>query len=115
MSLLLAEEASALAWAGEPPRRVAEDQEAHALLAAPAHPVADIVRSRMLTTARSRLDALRLDMDAFARDRAATLADDHALIRRVAETEAARLRGTVRVVPVLPSDVIGLYVLLPVL
>ena len=112
---LLAEEATAIAWAGSPLRRVAEGDVALALLDALARPVADIVRDRQLAAFRQQLDHLRSDLDTYAAARAAALAEDHARIRKAAETEAARLRGTVTVTPLLPTDIVGLYVLLPVI
>ncbi|MBF0561548.1 MAG: DEAD/DEAH box helicase [Alphaproteobacteria bacterium] len=113
--LLLAEEATAIAWSGQPFTRTAEDEAAMALLDAPSKPVADTVRDRMLASALTRLDEVGSDIAAYATARAAVLAEDHGRIRRAAETEAARLRGTVTVTPVLPADVVGLYVLMPVL
>jgi hypothetical protein len=86
-----------------------------ALLDAPSKPVADTVRDRMLASALTRLDEVHSDLAAYASARAAALAEDHGRIRRAAETEAARLRGTVTVTPVLPADVVGLYILMPVL
>jgi hypothetical protein len=54
-------------------------------------------------------------LDVVARERAAALAADHARVREAAETRQARITTSVRVEPVLPVDVIGLYVLLPVI
>ena len=112
---LLAEEATAIAWSGTPPRRQAEGEAALALLDAPARAIADVVRDRQLGAAHRQIDSLRGDLEAFAAARAAALAEDHARIRKAAETEAARLRGRVTVTPILPADIVGLYVLLPVL
>lgn len=112
---LLAEEATALAWTGSPPRRVGEGDEALTLLDAPARPIADIVRDRQLASTGQYLKELLADIEVYTASRSLVLADDHGRIRKAAETDAARLRGRVTVTPVLPADVIGLYILLPVL
>jgi superfamily II DNA or RNA helicase len=113
--LLLAEEATAIAWSGQPFARTAEDEAAMGLLDAPSKPIPDVVRDRMLASALNRLEEARSDIAAFAKARSGALAEDHGRIRRAAETGAARLRGTVTVTPVLPADMVGLYVLMPVL
>ena len=64
----------------------------------------------MLATTLARLDTaeVRAGLAAYAEDRAVTLAADHARLRA-----AARMTGEVRVEPVLPLDLIGVFVLLP--
>ena len=65
-------------------------------------------RMRHLENALSRLAGYKPAIDALAHARAATLSDDHLRL-----TEAAGGGATVKVTPVLPADIIGLYVLLP--
>ncbi|MCC6747217.1 MAG: DEAD/DEAH box helicase [Deltaproteobacteria bacterium] len=106
--LLLVEEAAALAFgAGSTPQL--EGPEALALLE-PA-PVADPpahVRERQVTQALAQLGERRDALDAFAARRAQALLADHRRVR-----DAADARGSATVKPLLPVDVIGLFVLLP--
>ena len=107
-STLLVEEASALAWSDGATEPV-EGEEALALLV-PA-PVADPpphVRERSVQQALARLAELSTNLDEHARRRAQALLEDHRRVR-----EAAAARGSVSVSPLLPADVIGLWVLLP--
>jgi hypothetical protein len=106
--MLLAEEAAFLAFGpGDAPT---EADAAQALLAAPAaEDLAATARDRLIAQASARLPAL-LDgpVAAYARERAAALAADHARLRA---TGAGAPRVTVE--PSLPADVIGLFVLVP--
>ncbi|MCZ7658806.1 MAG: DEAD/DEAH box helicase [Xanthobacteraceae bacterium] len=108
--MLLAEEASAFAWdAGSPARTLAGDA-ARALLEHPAAAdLAEVARRRQVARARGEAQA-RLEgaIADHARERAKALMDDHARLRA-----AAAGSSRVAVEPVLPADVIGLYVLLP--
>lgn len=105
--LLLAEEAALVAVVGG--EVAASGEEARALLAAPAsHDLAAPARERLLGQARAALPALlEGPLAAYVRGRAETLAEDHARLR------AAAAASRVTVEPVLPPDVIGLFVLLP--
>jgi hypothetical protein len=108
--LLLAEEACALAFIGDSENPAHEDESARALLEAQASGnLADIARDRLVEQGRKRVSSL-LDgpIAAYARSRATQLGEDHARVR-VAIAGAPR----VDVEPVLPVDVIGLYVLVP--
>jgi superfamily II DNA or RNA helicase len=108
--LLLAEEAAALAWATDATKPALIAEAARALLdQAASGDLAPNARARLLTQAMERLPAM-LDgpIAAYARERAQTLAQDHARLRAAASGSAR-----VTVEPVLPADVIGLYVLLP--
>lgn len=108
--LLLAEEAAFLAF-GPGDTSVATGDVAQALLAAgAAGDLAAPARDRQIAQARDRLQASLLDgpVAAYACERATALADDHARLRA---TGAGASRVTVE--PVLPADVIGLFVLLP--
>jgi hypothetical protein len=73
------------------------------------------LRLRRLTEAVERLPDMKAEFDALARRRAVALAQDHARVRQAADSRQARLSEQVAVFPVLPVDVIGLAVLLPVL
>jgi hypothetical protein len=106
--LLLAEEAALLAVSEG--TVVASGAEARSLLASPAtYDLAEIARARFLRTAHAELPGL-LDgpVRQFAAQRAEELLADHARLRAASGT-APR----VSVEPVLPPDVIGLFVLLP--
>jgi superfamily II DNA or RNA helicase len=108
--LLLAEEAAALAWEGTAEKPVLAGEGVRALLEAPAtSDLATVARQRLLGQARDRVAAtLEGTIAAHARERARVLAEDHARVR-VAAAGSARIT----VEPVLPADIIGLYVLVP--
>jgi superfamily II DNA or RNA helicase len=104
---LLVEEATAIAWMGE--SIPLEGPEALALLSPqpfadpPAH-----VRERAVTQALGHLQSRKADLDAFAERRAQALLADHRRVR-----EAAEALGRYSVKALLPTDVIGVFVLLP--
>lgn len=109
----LAEEAVVVAFdfAGKP----LNDLDALRVMEAP--PAGDValnVRLRRLAEASARLPDMKAAFDTVARARAAALAHDHARVRQAADSRQARLTEQVAVFPVLPVDVIGLSVLLPV-
>jgi hypothetical protein len=67
-------------------------------------------RQRVLSQARERIAAaLEGSIATHARERAQALAEDHARVRAAA---AGGARVTVE--PIVPADIIGLYVLVPV-
>lgn len=104
---LLVEEATGIAWTGEP--NPLEGPEALALLSPV--PVADPpphVRERAVTQALGQLETRLSELDAFAERRAHALLADHRRVR-----EAGDDRGRYSVKALLPADVIGLFVLLP--
>lgn len=112
--MLLAEEAQAVALVGE--RIVATGEEARALLEAEASgDLAEVARARLLGQALTRTEAaLPAAVAAFARERAEALAEDHERVRAADARRASGQGGSrVLVEPVLPVDVIGLYLLLP--
>jgi hypothetical protein len=101
------EEATALAWDGT--GRVLEGADAFALLQ-PA-PFADPpvhVRDRVVTQALTLLSSRVIELEAFAERRADALLKDHRRVR-----QAADARGSYAVKALLPTDVVGLFVLLP--
>lgn len=110
-TLLLAEEAATLAWRPDDHAPSLTGAAAAALLEPPAAAdLAEIARARLLTSALARLDTetTRAGLAGYARARAEVLAADHARLRA-----AARMAGEVRIEPVLPLDLIGVFVLLP--
>ena len=111
--LLLAEEAALLALRDG--QIVAEGEEARALLTEPAaHDLAEPAINRLVNTARAEVEnLLRTTLAEFARQRARALQEDHARVAEVASEKAER--ATPEVEPVLPPDVIGLFVLVPAL
>ncbi len=107
--LLLAEEATAIAFAGTGHAASAQAEDALALLEAEASGnLEDVARTRQIDAARDRLAAYTPAIEAFAHERGEALSHDHQRL-----TEAAGGGSTVKVTPVLPPDIIGLYVLLP--
>ncbi|MFC3727161.1 DEAD/DEAH box helicase [Neoaquamicrobium sediminum] len=107
--LLLAEEATGIAFGGIAPASFLEGHSALELLEAEAAGNLDeLAAARQLQRAHERLASYQPAIEAFAAERGAALSADHLRL-----TEAARGGATVEVVPVLPADVIGLYVLLP--
>ncbi|MGY3539842.1 superfamily II DNA or RNA helicase [Bradyrhizobium sp. USDA 4515] len=107
--LLLAEEATGMAFGGIAPTPILEGHSALELLEAEAAGNLDeLAATRQLQRAHERLVSYQPAIEAFAAERGAALSADHLRL-----TEAARGGATVEVVPVLPADVIGLYVLLP--
>lgn len=107
--LLLAEEATGIAFGGIAPASVLKGQSALELLEAEATGNLDeLAAARQLQRAHERLASYQPAIAAFAAERGTALSADHLRL-----TEAARGGATVDVVPVLPADVIGLYVLLP--
>ena len=108
--LLLAEEAATFACDASEPPRVLTGEAARVLLDEPASAdLASVARQRLIGKAIEQMPTL-IDgpIAAYARERAKALSTDHARVRAAA-TGSAR----VTVEPVLPADVIGLYVLVP--
>jgi superfamily II DNA or RNA helicase len=108
--LLLAEEAAALAWQPSSIEPVFFGSEVRGLLEHSASgDLAAVARQRLLQGAIKRIGtALEGSITAHARERARALAEDHARVRAAASGSAR-----VAVEPVLPSDIIGLFVLVP--
>jgi superfamily II DNA or RNA helicase len=108
--LLLVEETGTLAFIGATGDISASGETALALLEhAATGNLAPVARQRILNQARDRIaGSFGAAITAYARQRAIELARDHARVR------AARIDvSRVSVEPVLPPDIIGLYVLLP--
>ena len=108
--MLLAEEATTLAWDATQTKIGLTAEAARTLLDQPAQSdLAQVARQRLIVKAIEQMPAM-LDgpIAAYARERAEALADDHARVRAAAAGSAR-----VAVEAVLPPDVIGLYVLVP--
>lgn len=105
---LLAEKATALAFDAD--GETANGAAALALLEAEASGNLDpAVISRQIDGALGRVDGYRPAIEAYAQTRAASLREDHDRVKSATRGEGA----TTEVAPVLPADVIGLYVLVP--
>lgn len=106
--LLLAEEAALVALQGD--KIVASGNAVRDWLSAPATAdLADIARKRLTDAAKADLPMmLEGPLTDFIRQRAEELVEDHARLRA-----AAGSASRVSVEPVLPPDVIGLFVLIP--
>ena len=107
---LLAEEATALAFAPGSTGPVATGAEALALLEPDASgDIAPPAIARQIDQAVDRLPDYQPAIAAYAATRAAALGEDHERVKAATRGEGA----TTIVDPVLPADVIGLYVLVP--
>jgi len=107
--LLLAEEITAIAFTGAAATFLADGPAALALLENDASGnLEDGTIARQLDRAHERLPLYEAAIERLAQTRGAALTDDHLRL-----TGAARGGATVEVTPVLPADIIGLYVLLP--
>jgi hypothetical protein len=108
--LLLAEEAGALAWDASSTAAILKGEAARFLLEHPATgDLTATARQRVLAQAIERTTAaLETSITAYARERSQALAKDHARVRT-----AVAGSPRVSVEPVLPADIIGLYVLIP--
>ncbi|WP_231736018.1 MULTISPECIES: DEAD/DEAH box helicase [unclassified Sphingopyxis] len=105
---LLAEEATALAF--DPDGEAVSGADALALLELEASGNLDpSVIARQVEAARGRVAGYQSAIRAYADERAAALREDHDRVKAATRGEGA----TTEVAPVLPADVIGLYVLVP--
>ncbi|GJN55062.1 DEAD/DEAH box helicase [Pseudomonas tohonis] len=107
---LLAEEATALAFGPAVTEAFILGADALALLEADASGNIDpSVIARQIDAALARLDGYQSAIAAYASTRAAQLSEDHDRVKAATRGEGA----TTEVEPVLPADVIGLYILVP--
>jgi len=113
--LLLVEEAGALAFAGTELGSYTAGEDAFRLLESPASGnLAESARNRFLTQARERVQTAQHNdspIAAYCRERAAALLQDHDRVRSAMAQTGGVPRVTVE--PVLPADVVGLFVLIP--
>jgi hypothetical protein len=105
---ILAEEAITLVSAGERLWRPTPEQAEQLLAAEPAAIMADDLRARHVRNALSRLDDWMPSFEAKAKTLAEALLEDHRRVRRASDAT-----GRYRVEPVLPVDIMGVYVLVP--
>lgn len=109
-SVMLVEEAGAVAWSGADGTVFGDGDTALRLLSEP--PLDDppeAIRARFVAQALAELPARMKDhIEKLARDRADALKADHERVR-----ESSKGRGQYEVTPSLPPDVIGLFVLVP--
>jgi superfamily II DNA or RNA helicase len=108
--LLLVEEAGAIAFEGgsEMPSTVGESARRLLELEASGN-LAGVARDRLIAQARQRIEVLlNGSIAAYAHGRSLTLGEDHARVR-ASGVNVPR----VTVEPVLPADVVGLFVLIP--
>ncbi|GJD81760.1 ATP-dependent helicase HepA [Methylobacterium gregans] len=108
--MLLAEEAVTLAFAGSHPTAIAAGEAAQEMLEAPASgDLAETARHRLIAKACERvLSAYMPAIEAYATQRGEALEADHRRVRAAAQ-------GTPRVTvePILPADIVGVYILTP--
>ena len=104
----MAEEASALAFSASSNSVLLQDDLAFELLDQPGQNLDPSVQGTVLEAAMKAIPSLSSDLNAFAEQRAQSLASDHVRVRQALGSVAQ-----VRVKPVTPVDVIGLFVLMP--
>lgn len=113
--LLLVEEAGALSFSGAQFGAYVSGEAAFQLLESPAiGNLASLARDRFLGQARERIQSALLDdgpIATYCRERAAALLQDHDRVRSAMAQTGGVPRVTVE--PVLPPDVVGLFVLIP--
>lgn len=111
---LLAEECVAVQLTrGETPK-ILDDDACRRLLAAPAAKnMAPEQRARMVERTIESLDDIMLQLEALARERGEQLKADHVRVRDAAIGRSEAKGYRIDVVPCLPIDLIGLYVLVP--
>ena len=107
--VLLCEEPLALAIEGSSADAVVQGTEARELLnAKPVRNMPPPLVERHINTAIQQVPQLEAQLNQLARDKAEQLLSDHRRVR-----EAAQAKGSYRVQPILPVDVMGVYVLIP--
>ena len=106
---LLVEEATAIAWHGAAQEGILDSNAALSLLALPVlGDPPQVVQEREIGRALPTLTERAGVIARFAEERAQQLLSDHRRVR-----EAAQARGSYSVKPLLPPDIIGMFVLLP--
>lgn len=114
---LLVEEALAIALPSGTTPIVGGSEPLEWLAAPAAEELADQVRRNAVASALADAPTWRPLLEQVARDRAQALLADHLRVREASDPEArrGRRRAQTSVVPLLPVDVIGVFVLLPAL
>ncbi|MDP6653575.1 MAG: helicase-related protein [Gammaproteobacteria bacterium] len=108
---LLAEDCQLVAFKGSAENAdwLAPEQTEGLLQLAPSTNMAHELAQRSISRVLENLPHLRDDLDLFAREKADQILAQHQRVR-----DAARARGRYRVEPILPVDILGLYLFLPV-
>lgn len=107
---LLAEEATALAFSPGTAEAFAQGADALALVEKEASGnLEPAAITRQINTALTRIEGYQPAIAAYAKVRAQQLSEDHDRVKAATRGEGA----TTEVEPVLPADVIGLYILVP--
>ena len=113
--LLLVEEAGALAFTASSDAPTHVGEEAFALLRCPAaENLNSVAQERIVGQALTRVEGMRTPdgpIAAYARQRAEALLADHERVRSATASMPGAPRVSVQ--PVLPPDVLGVYVLIP--
>lgn len=108
---LLAEECLALATRGADASELLAEEKALSLLSLePSRNMPDGQKSHLVRQALESLPEMEATFDAVAREQAARLLADHRRIREASDARGLRYN----VVPALPVDKIGVYVLMPI-
>jgi hypothetical protein len=106
---MLVEEACAVGWEGKSISIFREGQDVLDLLTQPpTQDAAKPLRDRHINEALANIDDLLSALSGFAKNRAEELLSDHRRVR-----EAAEAKGKYSVEALLPPDVIGLFIILP--
>jgi superfamily II DNA or RNA helicase len=95
---------------GQAPEILGETDAAALMAAEPARNMAPDRRDREIEDALNSLPAAQAQLEQLAKERSASLLEDHRRVREASEARFLRYEVT----PCLPVDMIGLYVLLPV-
>ncbi|AMO54592.1 helicase SNF2 [Endozoicomonas montiporae] len=107
--ILLCEEPMALALEGSSADSVLKGQEARELLnARPVRNMPPPLVERHVSTAIQQVPQLEAQLNELAKDKAEQLLSDHRRVRTAADA-----KGSYKVQPILPVDVMGVYVLIP--
>ena len=106
----MAEEAAAIAFSALHRSRLADGDEAFALLEKDSLDLSVELRREEIERGLAALAELQAQLDAYAAERAAVLANDHTRVR-----QSLGSRAQVQVEPITPVDVIGFYALVPTL
>jgi hypothetical protein len=107
---LLGEECAVVGFTGPPSNPMwLAPEEAKALLEQ-ANPVADApagLKKQEVEELLNRLDELQTDLELFAKERSLSLSQSHQRVRAITQ------EGRVQVIPQLPMDLLGVYILQP--
>ena len=106
----MAEEAAAIAFSASSQARSLAGDDAFGLLDRDSDSLTEAIRRSEIERGLAALPSLVAELNSYATERAEKLADDHSRVR-----QALGSRARVRVDAITPVDIIGFYVLMPVL